>query len=782
VTAHARHYHVGEEEVDVPPVVAQHGEGFDPIPRLQDPVAVPAQDLVGQLAHQRLVLDQQDRLRSAPSRRARRVLPREVGLGVVGGEVDGERAPRAGLAGDEHLAAALRHDAVDGREAEAGAVSRPLGREERLEDPLLDVAAHADARVPDGERDVAPGLELGPVPHAAAADLGVGRGDREDTPGRHRIARVHGEVHQDLLELAGVRPGVAQARRQRRPELDVLADDAAEHPVYSGHDSVEVDDPRLQQLPPAEREQLMGQLRRAAPRLPDLLDVFPAHVVRRELVQHHLAVAQDRAEQVVEVVRDAARQPAHRLHLERLAELLLGLAQGLLGAHPPAHVHVDRHEADGLAVRVVQRRAGDADLEAGPVLPGANGLAVGEAVAGHHLGAEAVEFLLPVVRDAREPTADGLLLRPPEDGFRGPVPADHFAAARQADDRERRRVDECLELIAGRADQLFGGPPLGHVTLRSPDGGQQAVFHHAQQVVDEEVLCARAVQLAGLELDGAIAAPDEGAEEVEAPRVGHVEGGGELAAEQLLRRPAGVHPEHRFVDLDEAHVPGAVRDLLLLRGRHRERRHDGRAPDSLRRPLDEEPVLLPAFPERLGRSGGLGDVFRHHQACFTAREPDRMARDPNQQQPAVLPPVPPGPRPHLQVVCQPRDMPEEQGAVLLGPDVENAHPAEFLPRVAVVFDRGGVDLEEGQRLGVVDPHRQRVVLEQRAVGVGRLLGRRLGHRRGPAHAGRPPASGSPSAWRTVRRRRSSEKGFSRKAVPGSISRRRAIELSLVPEM
>ena len=57
-------------------------------------------------------------------------------------------------------------------------------------------------------------------------------------------------------------------------------------------------------------------------------------------------------QQVVEVVRDAAGEPADRLHLLRLAQLLLGLAQRLLGALALGDVG-DEHEPD-VAARVVE--------------------------------------------------------------------------------------------------------------------------------------------------------------------------------------------------------------------------------------------------------------------------------------------------------------------------------------------------------------------------------------------------------------------------------------------
>ena len=46
-------------------------------------------------------------------------------------------------------------------------------------------------------------------------------------------------------------------------------------------------------------------------------------VALAQTIEHEVRVAGDRREQVVEVVRDAAGEPADRLHLLRLPELVL---------------------------------------------------------------------------------------------------------------------------------------------------------------------------------------------------------------------------------------------------------------------------------------------------------------------------------------------------------------------------------------------------------------------------------------------------------------------------
>ena len=273
--------------------------------------------------------------------------------------------------------------------------------------------------------------------------------------------------------------------------------------------------------------------------------------------------------------------------------------------------------------------------------------------AAQHLGAKGVVFRLAIVGDAGQAPAHHLSRRPPEDGLRGPVPAQHLAPGRERDDRQRGSIDERLELLTRRAHQLLGRPAFGHVALGTPDGGQEAILDHAEQVVDEPALRAVPIELARLELDGPVSAADEGAEELEAPRVSQIERRGELRSEELLPLRATVHPHHRLVDLDQAGVARAARDLVRFVGPDRDGRLDGRAPDALGRAFDEEPVLLPAVPELVGRPGDLGDVLHHDQPGLPAREGDRVTRDPDQQDAAVLPQVPPRRRPHA--AGRPRD-------------------------------------------------------------------------------------------------------------------------------
>ena len=74
---------------------------------------------------------------------------------------------------------------------------------------------------------------------------------------------------------------------------------------------------------------------RSAARCPALWisSISAAHrLARLQLAQHHLPVAQDDGQDVVEVVGNASREHPDRVHLLRMSQLALGLLQSLLGS------------------------------------------------------------------------------------------------------------------------------------------------------------------------------------------------------------------------------------------------------------------------------------------------------------------------------------------------------------------------------------------------------------------------------------------------------------------
>ena len=221
------------------------------------------------------------------------------------------------------MAAALHDDAVDGRQAEAGALPRLLGGEERLEDLRAGRGVHTAPRVADGELDVWPDLRLGVLGGVCRVDHDVGGFDRHPTAVRHRVAGVHDQVHQHLLEL----PRVGLDRRARGAglgqQIDVLADQPPQHGADAANHGVEVEDLRLEDLLAPEGEELARQVLGAAGRPLDELHVATEARFVADLLPQQDGAPGDHRQEVVEVVGHAAGQLADRLHLLRLREPLL---------------------------------------------------------------------------------------------------------------------------------------------------------------------------------------------------------------------------------------------------------------------------------------------------------------------------------------------------------------------------------------------------------------------------------------------------------------------------
>ena len=202
------------------------------------------------------------------------------------------------------------------------------------------------ARVGHGEHDVGPGPD-------AVVRLRVVLVELRRSPSRSSACRPCGiasraltdEVHHDLLDLARVGQHLARLRgttgssaRRRRPRrrwsiFSMPATTLLRSKTFGSTTWCRLNSSSCRvssaALSPAVRD----------------LEHVGAHRVRRpsESREHQVAVAQDHGQDVVEVVRDPACQPADGLHLLRLAELLLGLAQRVLGAQSHRDV-VDQNE------------------------------------------------------------------------------------------------------------------------------------------------------------------------------------------------------------------------------------------------------------------------------------------------------------------------------------------------------------------------------------------------------------------------------------------------------
>ena len=139
----------------------------------------------------------------------------------------------------------------------------------------------------------------------------------------HRVVGVDREVHDHLLELRSVGEHAREAGGAPRLDADLVPDEAPQHLVRVGDDRVEVEDLRIDDLLARERQQLTHELSGALGGCGDLLEALAERAVAFDVETSELDVPGDPGEDVVEVVGDAAGQPAEHLHLLRVQQLLL---------------------------------------------------------------------------------------------------------------------------------------------------------------------------------------------------------------------------------------------------------------------------------------------------------------------------------------------------------------------------------------------------------------------------------------------------------------------------
>src|SRR5205814_66890 len=226
------------------------------------------------------------------------------------GQTNPEGRARAGLALHFDGPAALLDDAVDGRQTEPRAFAFFLRREERLEDLRHDLGGHSRARVGDREPHVTAGRSAGTALTRISIEFDLIELDVNPASRGHRIAGVDDQVDEHLLDLTGIAAYASEAGLTHEGELDVFANQPAQHVFRLRDDLFEREDLRHQHLTTAEEEELTRQAGRTVGRVDDLAGVGPPRVVFVQGFEEQFAIPPDRREQVVEVVGNAPGEAA----------------------------------------------------------------------------------------------------------------------------------------------------------------------------------------------------------------------------------------------------------------------------------------------------------------------------------------------------------------------------------------------------------------------------------------------------------------------------------------
>ena len=230
-----------------------------------------------------------------------------------------------------------------------------LGGEERIEDALDDGRVDAGAGVGDGQAGVAARPQTGQALPVGDVHRRQRHRDPADAAG-NRLPRVGAEVHHHLVDARAIGEHVGDVAREPGDHLDARRQRRPQQPHRFLDDLAQPDDAPLVRLPPPEREDLLDELAGARARLLHFRQALLRRMLRHEILPGQLDVADDRAEDVVEVVGHAAGEGAEGLHLLRLAQRRLQPLPRRLGVLQILDVHDDADQAEELAVGSEARR------------------------------------------------------------------------------------------------------------------------------------------------------------------------------------------------------------------------------------------------------------------------------------------------------------------------------------------------------------------------------------------------------------------------------------------
>src|SRR5262249_55493890 len=147
--------------------------------------------------------------------------------------------------------------------------------------------------------------------------------DRENTALGHRVARIDRKVEEGQLELVTIAQREPQIGRQIELDADRRSNGALQHVEHALCNSSHIDRLYPQLFAAGEYEQPLREGRSTQCPLDSAVNQAQGAAVFGRSLAQELHVAEDGRQQVVEVVRDAARELAERFELLRLQQLVV---------------------------------------------------------------------------------------------------------------------------------------------------------------------------------------------------------------------------------------------------------------------------------------------------------------------------------------------------------------------------------------------------------------------------------------------------------------------------
>ena len=135
-----------------------------------------------------------------------------------------------------------------------------------------------------------------------------------------------------MFQLARIHPhGAEEAGAQLGHEPDICSDQALDQALQISDQGIDVDRAGLQRFLTSKAQELTGEQCSPIGSLPDLLHVSTTTILLRKVPEEQLAESSNGGEQIIEIVRDPAREPGRRHPSAALGEAGLHYVAGQPG-------------------------------------------------------------------------------------------------------------------------------------------------------------------------------------------------------------------------------------------------------------------------------------------------------------------------------------------------------------------------------------------------------------------------------------------------------------------
>src|SRR5208337_694898 len=196
-----------------------------------------------------------------------------------------------------------------------------FGGKEGFEYAVKKLRRDARPGVARRDHDILPRRDLRVPSCVLVVERGISCLYGEPPAALHRVARVDGEVQDRILKLRHVHAGVPETAGDDGLKLNFFSDRAAQHLIEPPEITPKIDHLRLQRLSPPKCKKLGCKLRSTRDTRQGVLDAPFSAIVSSNVFCEELKVAADDLQQIVEVVSDATRELADRLHFLGLTKL-----------------------------------------------------------------------------------------------------------------------------------------------------------------------------------------------------------------------------------------------------------------------------------------------------------------------------------------------------------------------------------------------------------------------------------------------------------------------------